>query len=82
MRGSFPNRVFHRVIFVSPMKENSFFRFIFRESKMTKKTPKGHFFINKASRSEKEITYPRLVDRSDYFTSMNITSSLEIFFVF
>ena len=55
---------------------------MFRESEMTKKTPKGHFFINKASRSKKEITYPQLVDRSDSFTSVNATSWLGNVFVF
>ena len=32
--------------------------FMFREYEMTKKTPKESFFVNKASQSEKEITYP------------------------
>ena len=56
--------------------------FMFRESEMTKKTPKNSFFVNKASRSEKEITYPRLVDCSDSFTSLNVTSLLGNIFVF
>ena len=43
---------------------------------MTKKTPKGPFFVNKTSESEKEITYPWLVDRSDSFISVNRASSL------
>ena len=55
---------------------------MFREFEMTKKTPKGPFFVNKASRSEKEITYHRLVDRSDSFTSVNVTSFVGNLFVF
>ena len=45
---------------------------MFRESEMTKKTPKGPFSLNRPNQSEKEITYFRLVDSSDPFTSMNV----------
>ena len=55
---------------------------MFIESEMTKKTPKGPFFVNRPNWSEKEIDYHRLVDRSDTFTSMNVTSSLGNIFVF
>ena len=33
---------------------------MFREFEITKKTPKGPFFVNKAIRSEKEITFEKL----------------------
>ena len=54
---------------------------MFRESEMTNKTLKGPF-VKKASQSKKEITYYRLVNRSNPFTSVNVTSLLGNIFVF
>ena len=80
-RGSFPNRVFHH-FFMSPMEVNSFVISCLESLKWLRRLQKGSFFVNKASRSKKEITYPRLVDRSDSFTSGNVTSLLDNLFLF
>ena len=64
------------VCFMSLMQVKSFFVSCLESFKWPRRLQKGSFFVNMTSRSEKEITYPRLVKRSDSFTSGNVTSSL------
>ena len=80
--GFIPKKGSFIVLFYKSDENKLICRFMFRESKMTKKTPKMSFFVNIPNRSEKEITYHRLVEHSDSFTSVNITSSLVNLFVF
>ena len=70
------------ICFMSLMQVNSFFISCLESLKWLRRLQKGSFFVNKASQSEKEITYPRLVDRSDSFPRVNATSSLGNIFVF